>query len=221
MRVLVVESSAKLQNALCAELSGAGFAVDVVGNGRAGWVYASRNDYDVVVLELAAPEIDGLSVLRRLRAEGHQTHVLVLSDSTSVENRVETLRAGADDYLQKPFDFSELVARIQALARRRYACKNPILSMGRLRIDAVRRQASVGDAPIDLTPREFSLLHYLALRRGEVVSRIEIEDRLYNEHSLPNSNSVESAVCLLRRKLRVAGWDRAIETRRGGGYLVT
>ena len=221
MRVLVVEDSERLQLALRTGLQKSGFTVDVVGSGRDGWAHARRNDYDVVVLDLMLPELDGLTVLRRLRAEGHQTHVLVLTAKGTVAERVAGLRAGADDYLVKPFQFEELVARIEALGRRRVAPRKPVLDVGELRIDPSRQRVTVGDRTVDLTRREFALLHYLALRQEQVVTRTEIEDHLYHGHNPPSSNAVDSAVCVVRRKLRAAGCEHAIETRRGSGYVLS
>ena len=219
MRVLVIEDSERLQLALRTGFEKSGFVVDVVGDGKLGWTYASRNDYDVVVLDLMLPVVDGLTLLRRLRAEGHGVHVLVLTAKGTLEQRVEGLRAGADDYLAKPFEFAELVARVEALGRRRYAAKSPVLTFGPLEIDTARRVARVSKREVDMNPREFALLHFLALRKDQVVARQVIEDHLYNEITLPNSNAVDSAVCTLRRKLRDAGCPSLIRTRRGSGYM--
>lgn len=219
MRVLVVEDSEILQDSLRRGLTHHGFTVDVVGDGRQGWIYASRNDYDVVVLDLMLPTMDGMAILTRLRQEGHDCHVLILTALAALAERVAGLRAGADDYLTKPFEFDELVARIEALGRRRYACKSPLLVAGELELDATSRELRFRGEVIPTARREFNLMHYLFLRRGEVVTRFDIEDHLYNEHSLPESNSVDSAVCALRRKLQQAGCPIAIETMRGVGYL--
>ncbi|MCA8978159.1 MAG: response regulator transcription factor [Planctomycetes bacterium] len=219
MRVLVIEDSKILRESLQRGLSCSGFVVDVVGDGRQGWIYASRNDYDVVVLDLMLPSMDGMEILTKLRAEGHDCHVLVLTARDALEQRVAGLKAGADDYLTKPFEFDELVARIEALGRRRYARKSPVLVEGDLEVDQGSRQIRYRGAVIEVARREFNLLRFLLLRRGEIVTRIEIEDHLYNEHTLPDSNSVDSAICSLRRKLRHAGCPDVIATRRGVGYV--
>ena len=219
MRVLVVEDSVILQQSLLRGLSHLGFVVDVVGDGREGWVYASRNDYDVVVLDLMLPSMDGMEVLAKLRGEGHECHVLVLTARDALDQRIAGLRAGADDYLTKPFEFDELVARIEALGRRRYARKSPVLTSGELQLDTGNREIRFRGATIPVARREFNLARYLLLRRGQVVTRVEIEDHLYNEHQLPESNSVDSAICALRRKLKKAGCRDVIETRRGVGYI--
>ena len=220
MRVLLVEDSERLQFSIRTGLKNVGIAVDVVGDGRAGWVYASRNDYDVVILDVMLPQLDGLSILRRLRDEGHQTHVLMLTAKDTVDDVVLGLRAGADDYLTKPFDFEVLLARIEALGRRRYATKDPVLHVGPLAIDTSAHRVQVGDTQVEATNREYQLLWFLAVRQGEVISRIEIEDHLYHEHTLPSSNSVDSAICVLRRKLRDAGMPNPIQTVRGRGYVL-
>ncbi|MCA8949687.1 MAG: response regulator transcription factor, partial [Planctomycetes bacterium] len=203
--MLLIEDSEILRDSLSRGLSCSGFAVDAVGCGRQGWIYASRNDYDVVILDLMLPTLDGMEILARLRREGHDVHVLILTAKDSLEQRVAGLRAGADDYLTKPFEFDELVARLEALARRRYAQKAPVLVEGELELDTVRREVRFRGAVIPTARREFNLLHLLFLRRGEVISRTAIEDHLYNEHTLPESNSVDAAIYTLRRKLTRAG----------------
>ena len=220
MRILVVEDSEALRMAMQKGLERSGFVVDVVADGQQGWIHASRSDYDVVVLDLLLPKLDGLTLLRRLRAAGSAVHVLVLTAKSTVRERIEGLAAGADDYLGKPFDFDELVARIQALGRRRYAAKDPVLHIGALALDTVRREARYGGLLLPLTPREYGLLRLLVLRAGTVVTRETIEDHLYNELTLPSSNAVESAMSTLRTKLRAAGAGDLIVTRRGQGYLL-
>lgn len=220
MRILVVEDSEALRLGLHQGLTSSGFVVDVVADGHQGWIHASKNDYDVVILDLMLPKLDGLSLLRRLREAGSVVHVLVLTAKNAVRERIEGLAAGADDYLGKPFDFDELVARIQALGRRRYGSKNPMLRIGALTLDTTRHEAWYGDSMLPLTPREYGLLRLLVLREGTVVSRETIEDHLYNELTLPSSNTVESAMSTLRTKLRAAGAPDLISTRRGQGYLL-
>jgi DNA-binding response OmpR family regulator len=198
----------------------AGYAVDVTGDGREGLWMAESNNYDVVVLDLMLPGIDGLSVLRQLRTKHNSTHVLVLTAKDAVEDRVRGLDAGADDYLIKPFAFEELLARIQALCRRSYERKNPVITMGDLQINLASRKAIRRGKTIDFTAREFMLLEYLALRRGEVVSRSDIEAHIYADSVELMSNVVDSAICILRKKITPPGAAPLIHTRRGSGYVL-
>ena len=218
MRLLVIEDSLRLQELLRGGLSRAGFAVDVVGDGDAGLACARRDPYDVIVLDLMLPGLDGLELLRQLRAAGNDTSVLILTAKHTVEDRVRGLQLGADDYLQKPFAFDELLARVQALVRRRYPSKGPQIAAGDLLIDTVTRQVKKSGTEILLTKREYQIVEYLARRRGEVVKRIEIEDHVYGRTNLPASNAVESAICTIRRKLRDAGENGCIRTLHGVGY---
>jgi DNA-binding response OmpR family regulator len=220
MRVLLIEDSERLRTAVQAGLSRSGFAVDAVGDGRTGLSYAANNPYDVVVLDLMLPGLDGLSVLRSLRARANDTHVLILSAKDTVDDRVAGLQAGADDYLVKPFAFAELVERIRALVRRRYDRKNPRIELGALTLDGATGTVRRGEEAVELTPREYALLECLALRAGETVTRIEIEDAIYDEHTLPRGNAVHSAVCRLRAKLEAFEDGPRIETLRGRGYLL-
>ena len=220
MRVLLIEDSERLCEALRLGLGKLGFAVDVVHDGTKGLSYAANNPYDVVILDIMLPGMDGISVLRALRERGCDTHVLMLTARDRPEDRVHGLRAGADDYLPKPFEFDELVARLQALLRRRYGKKDPILRLGSLQLDTGGGVLRHDDEIVPLSPREYSLLEFLSYRRGEIVSRIEIEDAIYDEHTLPSGNAVDSAVCRLRAKLaRYEGAPR-IETRRHRGYVL-
>jgi DNA-binding response OmpR family regulator len=220
MRVLVIEDSLRLQRALERGLKNAGFAVDVVGDGEQGHVYASRSLYDVIVLDLMLPLLGGIEVLRRLRASGSDVHILVLTARDAVEDRVAALSAGADDYLIKPFAFEELVARLRALTRRAHDQKNPSIRCGDLVLDTVRRTLHRGESPIPLTKRELSLFEFLALRKDALVTRVEIEDNLYTERNLPSSNAVESALSTLRAKLASSGSTCRIRTRHGLGYVL-
>lgn len=220
MRILVIEDSQRLQRALERGLKNSGFAVDVVGDGEQGFVFASRELYDVIVLDLMLPRLHGAEVLRKLRERGSSVHVLVLTARDAVEDRVALLSAGADDYLIKPFAFEELVARLRALTRRAHDRKNPVIRCGDLVLDTARRTLSRAERPIALTRRELTLFEFLALRQGAIVTRVEIEDNLYSESKLPNSNAVESAICTLRAKLVEAGSACRIQTRHGLGYLL-
>lgn len=219
MRILIVEDSLSLRNSLRAGLESEGFAVDVAGDGRSGLTLARNNPYDVLVLDLMLPEVDGLGVLAGLSAKEDRPHVLVLTARDQLEDRVRGLNAGADDYLVKPFAFEELLARLHALVRRRYSERSSELRVGDLVLDSLARTAAFGDRVLDLTAREYMLLEYLALRRGETVSRVDIEDHIYGVEKLPSSNAVDSTICLLRSKLGPAG-KSLIRTKRGQGYVL-
>jgi DNA-binding response OmpR family regulator len=220
MRVLLVEDSVRLQAAVARGLRRSGYAVDTTGNGEEGLWMAASSEYDVVVLDLMLPGLDGLTVLRRLREQGRGTHVLILTARDAVDDRVRGLREGADDYLVKPFALEELLARVQALCRRGYQRKNPRIEIDDLSIDTGTRTARRRGQPIELTAREFTLLEYLALRQGQVVSRTEIEAHLYPDSAELMSNVVDSAICTLRKKITPPGSAPLIHTRRGMGYVL-
>ena len=220
MRVLLIEDSTRLQTAISRALRHSGYAADVTGNGEDGLWMATSNDYDVIVLDLMLPALDGLTLLRRLRAKGRGTHVLVLTAKDTVGDRVQGLESGADDYLVKPFALEELLARIQALCRRSYQSKNPEITVVDLQINTTARTAARRGRPLDLTSREFMLLEYLARRRGQVVSRSEIEAHLYPDSAELMSNVVDSAICTLRKKITLPGAVPLIHTRRGMGYVL-
>ncbi len=215
MRVLIVEDSKILQRTVAAALRKAGYAVDATGDGEEGLWFAQQHAYDVIVLDLMLPGLDGLSILQRLRRQGQTTQILVLTARDTVEDRVRGLRTGADDYLIKPFALDELLARVQALCRRHYRKKSPRLSVGDLEIDPATRTACRGGRAIELTAREYRLLEYLATRAGEVVPRADIWAHVYDELTEPMSNAVDSAICILRKKL-----PGLIQTRRGLGYVL-
>jgi len=219
MRILIVEDSKTLRESLQAGLSSEGFAVDVAGDGPSGLDLARNNPYDVLVLDLMLPGLDGMSLLERLQDRPARPHVLVLTARDRTEDRVDGLNRGADDYLTKPFSFDELLARIHALVRRRYAEHSPVIRIGELEVDIVAHRARFRGEDLDLTAREYALLEYLVLRRGHTVSREDIEDHIYGVTRLPSSNAVDSTVCILRAKLGPEGKE-LIRTKRGQGYLL-
>ncbi len=220
MRLLLIEDSARLQASIGRGLRKAGYAVDISGDGEEGLWLAESNEYDTIILDLMLPKLDGLTVLRSLREKQNGSHVLILTAKVTVENRVNGLQAGADDYLIKPFAFEELLARVQALCRRSYQRKNPRIEFHGLEIDTAARVVLRRGRTIELTPREFMLLEYLAQRRGQVVSRAEIEAHLYSDTAELMSNTVDSAICILRKKIGRAENDPLIQTRRGMGYII-
>ena len=220
MHLLLIEDSPRLQASIGRGLRKAGYALDITGDGEEGLWLAQTTPYDTVILDLMLPRLDGLSLLRKLRAAQNAVHVLILTAKDTVENRVNGLQAGADDYLIKPFAFEELLARVQALCRRSYQRKNPRITTGDLEIDTAARIALRRGKGINLTPREFKLLEYLALRRGQVVSRTEIEAHIYPDAADLMNNAVDSAVCSLRKKITAPGARSPIQTRRGMGYVL-
>jgi len=220
MRILLIEDSERLTESLRSGLRKLGHAVDIALDGKSGLSYARLNPYDVVVLDLMLPGKDGLSVLKELRDGGDKTYILILTARDTVDDRVRGLSQGADDYLVKPFAFDELVARIEALGRRRSDTARPVLEIGDLLIDTAARRVTRAGRPIRLTPREYALLLLLANRKGQVVSRIEIEDHLYDERNFPLSNVVQSAVSSLRSRLSVPGTTPLIHTCWGKGYML-
>lgn len=220
MRVLVIEDSERLRRSLSTGLRRNGFTVEVAADGLAGLRHAMAAEFDAIVLDLRLPEIDGLEVLRRLRASGNKVHVLILSARDRVADRIHGLNVGADDYLVKPFSFDELAARLRSLVRRKFDQKDPLLSAGLLRLNTAVRRAWFDEQPLDLSALELRLLELLLLERGRPVSRSRILDRLYDSSAEPNSNVIEVLVYSLRRKLRLAGVPDLVRTRRGEGYLV-
>ena len=221
MRILLVEDSPRLRQTLGTALRKSGYAVDAAGDGEEGLWQARSNDYDVIVLDIMLPKLDGLGVLRALRAESRPVHVLLLTARDTVADRVSGLQSGADDYLVKPFALEELLARVQALCRRAYGTQAPRLVVHDLEIDPASRSVLRGGQPVELTAREYQLLEYLARRRGQVVTRSEIEAHIYDDAVDPMSNVVDSAICSLRKKIAVGAIPTPlIHTRRGFGYVL-
>jgi len=218
MKVLLIEDYEPLQASLAKGFRDEGLAVDVAADGEAGLWYAQTGSYDAIVLDLMLPKTDGLTVLRRLRAAGGQDPVLILTARDAVADRVRGLDLGADDYLTKPFAFDELLARIRALVRRRYQDRKPVIDVGLLRIDTAAQRVFRDGEEISLTAREYSLLEFLARRAGEVASRTEIWDHLYELNDDSVSNVVDVYIGYLRRKLDTPGRESIIETLRGRGY---
>jgi two-component system OmpR family response regulator len=218
VRVLVVEDYSPVRDAVAKGLREAGFAVDTTGDGEEGLWFATSHDYDVIVLDLMLPDVDGLSILRQLRAERRRARVLVLTAKDSVDDRVKGLELGADDYMVKPFAFAELLARVRVLARRAYAIDAPEIRVGDLRIDTQKQRVFRGDNEVVLTPREYALLEYLAVRAGEAVSRTDVWEHVYEFTSEADSNVVDVYVGYLRRKLERPDRPAIIQTVRGRGY---
>ena len=220
MRVLLVEDSPVLQQTVGTALRRCGYAVDVSADGQDGLWRAENTEYDVIVLDIMLPKLDGLSVLQRLREARKLTHVLLLTARDSVAERVRGLKLGADDYLIKPFALEELLARVETLCRRAYGSKQNRLVVGDLEMDTAAKRVWRAGQQLKLKPREYQLLEYLVHRRGEVVTQEEIERHLYADDVELMSNVIESILSSLRRKLSEANPAPLIHTRRGFGYML-
>ena len=220
MRVLLIEDHKPLVRALKQGLEEEGFAVDTAGDGPEGDYKARTAEYDVIILDLMLPKEDGLSLLQRWRRNGMKTHVLVLTARGSIEDKVRGLDLGADDYLTKPFELEELLARLRALIRRGHQVKDPIIRVHDLEIDTASRTVKRNGQPIHLTPREYALLEFLAFHRGRVVTRTMIWEHLYDEHDENTSNVVDVYIRYLRNKIDKGFDPPLILTRWGEGYLL-
>ena len=220
MRVLLVEDHKPLVRALKQGLEEEGFAVDTAFDGEEGAYKAKTADYDAIILDLMLPKEDGLSLLQRWRRSGLKTHVLVLTARSSIEDKVKGLDLGADDYLTKPFELEELLARLRALVRRGHQVKDPVLRVHDLEIDTATRMVKRAGQSIHLTPREYALLEFLAFHRGKVVSRSMIWEHLYDEHDENTSNVVDVYIRYLRNKIDKDFELPLILTRWGEGYLL-
>jgi DNA-binding response OmpR family regulator len=220
MRLLLIEDYRPLQKSLVKGLREAGFAVDSTGDGNEGLWHATSNDYDVIILDLMLPGMDGLNILKKLRAKGGKNPVLILTAKDTLEDRVTGLDMGADDYLVKPFAFKELLARVRALVRRSYHEKSPCIKIKNLRIDLTKQRVWRGRQELHLTPREYALLEYLAIRAGQIVSRTDIWEHIYEFDSSASSNVVDVYIGYLRKKIERPAKPALIHTVRGRGYVI-
>ena len=216
MRILVVEDEPRIAADIRAGLERAQYAVDHAADGETAWFQAGTEDYDAIVLDLGLPKLDGLSVLKRLRASDVTTPVLILTARDGWRDKVEGIDAGADDYLSKPFQMEELLARLRAITRRAVGQTSPIISAGPVEVDTRTRVVTVSGSAMALSALEYRLLYYLLHHRGRIVAQSELLEHLYAGDNERDTNAVEALVARLRRKLGVD----LIETRRGHGYLV-
>lgn len=219
MRVLVVEDDDKVTNFVRRGLIADGFAVDTASDGREAFHLALEETYDAIVLDIVIPYVDGWELLTRVRKAGSAVPILVLSAKDSVVDRVRGLNSGADDYLVKPFSFSELLARVHALLRRRGVPEQSCLQLGDLKLDFASRKVSRAGCYIVLTAREFALLEYLVRNNGVVVSRSMIAEHVWDQHFDNFSNTIDVYVRYLRAKLEAGDRSKLIHTVRGVGYL--
>jgi DNA-binding response OmpR family regulator len=216
MRALVVEDDPVVASELVRGMTAAGFVVDLAGDGQQAWFNGDVEDYDVAIVDLGLPRLDGLSVVRRWREAGRNFPVLILSARGEWTDKVAGIEAGADDYMAKPWAMEELVARVRGLIRRAAGRSSPMIEAGPLRIDTHRMTATLDGALVKLSPLEYRLLDYLAHHAGRAVPATELSDHLYGDADTENANAIEALIARLRRKL---GAD-TIQTRRGFGYIL-
>ncbi len=221
MKILIIEDDVKISNFIKKGLKEAGFSVEHSATGEEGLSLARSNNYDIAVIDITLPGIDGLSVIRELRIENNNLPVLVLSAKGSVEDRIRGLETGSDDYLTKPFAFSELHARIQALLRRANRIADPVsLVYEDLKINLLNHTVHRGNREIELQPREYTLLEFLMRNSERVVSRTMIIEHVWNYNFDPETNIVEARVCKLREKIDKGFEKSLIHTIRGAGYVL-
>jgi len=216
MRILVVEDEPRIAADVSAALSAVGYVSEVVADGEEAWFRGDTQDYDLIVLDLGLPRLDGLALLKRWRANGRQMPVLVLTARGLWAERVEGIDAGADDYLVKPFRMEELIARVRALIRRSARHGAAVFEAGSLSLDTRTMRISVDGVGVPVSPLEYRLLAYLIHHKGRVVSAGEIVEHLYGDDDARDANALEAIVTRLRRKLGAA----VIETRKGFGYSI-
>ena len=216
MRILIVEDESKIADLIADVLTSEGLIPEIATDGEEGWFLGSTEKYAAAILDVGLPKRDGLSVLRKWRDEGLEMPVILLTARANWNERVEGIDAGADDYLGKPFQMEELVARLRALLRRTSGQKATTLEAGPLRVDLRQMRVSVDGRPLKITPLEYRLLNYLMHHKGQVVGQEELVENIYYRDQEPDSNAVEVLVGRLRRKI---GGD-IIQTRRGFGYLI-
>jgi len=221
MRLLLVEDDLKIAHFIMKGLQEAGFAVDHAQDGEGGLDMAFHEPYDAAIVDCMLPKLDGMTLIHKLRQHNINTPVIILSARKSVEDRVRGLEYGSDDYLTKPFAFSELLARVYALIRRATGTKEATrIEIGDLSLDLIRKEVVRGGKKIELQPREFSLLEYLMRNAGRVVSKTMIMEHVWNYDFLPMTNVVEARVCILREKIDKGFDHKLIHTIRGAGYVL-
>ncbi len=218
MRLLVIEDDETLRQSLAAKLSDEGFAVEQAGDGREGLYFSLEYPVDLAIIDLGLPEMSGLDIIRKVREDGKTYPILILTARDRWQDKVDGLSAGADDYVVKPFHYEEVSARVNALLRRAGGWASSVLSAGPVTLDMSRQELSVSEQAIELTSFEYKIIEYLMVRAGEVISKSELTDRLYDQDFERDSNVIEVFIGRLRKKLDPENTLKPIETLRGRGY---
>lgn len=216
MRTLVVEDERQIAIDMAASLEASGFSAEICSDGEEAWYRGGVEDYDAVILDLGLPKLDGLTVLRRWRAEGRNMPVIILTARDGWTSRVEGINSGADDYLQKPFQMEELIARVRAVLRRTHGHSTNVLAAGRLTLDTNQMRAFADGKSVTLTPLEYRLVSYMLHHKGRIVPGSELLEHIYGDSDAREMNAIEAIIVRLRRKLG----SGTIETRRGQGYVM-
>ena len=218
MKILVVEDEADLRHQLEAQLGDRGYSVDVAADGEEGLYFGQEYPLDLAVIDIGLPKLSGVDLIRRLRAEGKTFPILILTARGDWQDKVEGLEAGADDYLVKPFHLEEMLARLNALIRRSAGHSTPVIESGPIQLNIARQSVSLAGKAIELTAYEYKVLEYLMLHRGDVISKTELTEHIYDQDFDRDSNVLEVFIGRLRRKLDPDGRIKPIETLRGRGY---
>jgi two-component system response regulator PhoP len=218
MRLLVIEDDSTLRETLAQKLVDAGFAVEQAADGKEGLYFAEEYPIDLAIIDLGLPEISGLEIIRRIRAEGKTYPILILTARDRWEDKVDGLSAGADDYVVKPFHFEEVSARVNALLRRSGGWASPQLGAGPVSLDMSRQELTVSGELLELTSFEYKIIEFLMIRAGQVISKAELTDRLYDQDFERDSNVIEVFIGRLRKKMDPDNTLKPIETLRGRGY---
>lgn len=218
MRLLVIEDDDTLRESLAAQLADAGYAVEQAADGREGLYFAMEYPVDLAIIDLGLPEVSGLDIIREVREKGKTYPILILTARDRWQDKVDGLSAGADDYVVKPFHFEEVGARVQALLRRSGGWASSVMTAGPVVLDMGRQEVRVDDSPVELTSFEYKIIEYLMLRAGQVISKTELTERLYDQDFERDSNVIEVFIGRLRKKLDPENALKPIETLRGRGY---
>jgi len=220
MNILIIEDSERLRHSLVSGFKRLDFFVDSTTDGKVGLNYALNNDYDVIILDLMLPSMDGLSILKALRNCRREVEVLILSAKDKIESRVEGLNLGADDYMIKPFSFDELHARVLTLTRRKHKIKSPLIHIDEVTVNTLLRNVEVKGEIVPLTRIEYLIVEYLSLNANRVITYDSLIDTLYSNEATATRNNLEAHVCATRRKLKKVFVDDLIKTKRGFGYYI-